>query len=66
MSRAEAEPQFEEYSHLPESHRLSAMCCGEAAKAGGVALRNCHQRRFAVGVTQGEIEFGCDITHAAL
>jgi hypothetical protein len=51
------------YCFLHSAFLLFSLClCVSVANC----LRDRHQRRLAVGVAQGEIEFGFDITNAAL
>jgi hypothetical protein len=66
MSRDEAEPQLKNISTYRKAIGFPQCAAAEPPKAGAVALSDRDQRRLAVGVTQGEIEFGFDITEAAL
>ena len=66
MSHAEAEPRLKSIPTCRKATGFPQCAAAKPPKAGAAALRDRHQRRLAVGVAQGEIEFGCDITNAAL
>ena len=66
MSRAEAEPQLKNISTCRKATGFPHCAAAKPPKAGAGASPDRHQRRFAVGVAQREIEFGFDITNAAL
>jgi hypothetical protein len=66
MSRAEAEPQLKNTSTCRKAPGFPHCAAAKPPKAGAAASRDRHQRRLAVGVAQGKIELGFDITNAAL